>query len=501
MMREDERLTDSPIMKKRLKTILKTANAIRRGDRAARFPEGVDLIGEIGEALNDIIKTRQEVFGPNDVLSRIKTNDLLQKVKLSNFGLEVQAKELEEKAEQLALISKYKSEFLANMSHELRTPLNSLLILSKILSENKDGNLSSEQIRFANTIHSAGCDLLTLINDILDLAKVEAGKTPVWPQNINLKEVEAYLTQLFLPMAENKGVKFEIKMSENIPATIYTDGNRFQQILRNLLSNALKFTEKGSVTLEGYAAPNLGQEDGSLKSMIAFSVKDTGTGIPKEKQKLIFEAFQQVDGTTNRKYGGTGLGLTISREISALLGGFVQLKSKVGEGSVFTLYLPEYYTGPNTARTSDDADPEHATPPLPADADFSGKKILIIDNDARNIYALVNVLKSQNMRLICSKNGREGIERLVGDPGVDMVLMDTMMPEMDGLEAIRLIRSMPKFRHLPIISVTAKAMKGDREECLKAGASDYITKPIEVEKLLSLMHLWLGKPNSHGVAL
>jgi len=444
----------------------------------------------------------------NMISSSMRTEELLQELKRSNAELEAQAKELEEKAkllevknqevelasrsleekaEQLSLISKYKSEFLANMSHELRTPLNSLLILSKTLAENRDQNLSPEQVKFATTVHSAGQDLLALINEILDLSKVEAGKMPVNPKGVEIKEVQEYLEQTFRPVAEHKGLEFIIDSVTPLPGNIFTDESRLHQILKNLLSNAFKFTEKGRVTL------NISQQtrEGSAKPTIVFSVADTGIGIPADKQKLIFEAFQQADGTTSRKYGGTGLGLTISREIARLLGGVIEVQSEPGKGSRFTLILPQKYTGPESALSG--SEPVIAAPPLPADADFTGRKILIVDDDVRNVFALSSVLKLKGMNVIFAENGKQGIQMLQENPDVDLVLMDTMMPEMDGLEATRQIRTVAEFGNLPIVSLTAKAMKGDREKCLEAGASDYVTKPVDEDHLLAIMYDWLTR--------
>jgi signal transduction histidine kinase/HAMP domain-containing protein/ActR/RegA family two-component response regulator len=444
----------------------------------------------------------------NMISSSMRTEELLQELKRSNAELEAQAKELEEKAkllevknqevelasrsleekaEQLALISKYKSEFLANMSHELRTPLNSLLILSKTLAENKDKNLSTEQVKFASTVHSAGQDLLGLINEILDLSKVEAGKMPVSPKAVPIKEVQDYLEQTFRPVAGHKSLDFVISVADDLPKSMITDENRLHQILKNLLSNAFKFTDKGQVKLEIQKDKN---PNSTVPSLI-FRVTDTGIGIPAEKQKLIFEAFQQADGTTSRKYGGTGLGLTISREIARLLGGVIDVQSTPGEGSSFTLTLPLKYSGPDAAALSSQIEETPAVSPLPANADFTGRKILIVDDDVRNVFALSSVLKLRGMNVIYAENGHQGIKTLNENPDTDLVLMDTMMPEMDGLEAIQEIRREEKFKNLPIISLTAKAMKGDREKCLAAGASDYVTKPVDEDYLLSVMYSWL----------
>ncbi|HWG85467.1 MAG TPA: ATP-binding protein, partial [Deinococcales bacterium] len=281
-----------------------------------------------------------------------------RKVEIKNREVELARLALEEKAEQLALASKYKSEFLANMSHELRTPLNSLLILAKLLSDNKDSNLSGKQVEFANTIYSSGLDLLNLINEILDLAKVESGKMAVDLSEVMLADVSDYAERTFRPIASSKGLAFDVVLAENAPRTVRTDQQRLQQILKNLLSNAFKFTEEGRVALSVGEAPNtLRFASPSLaraNRIIAFSVIDTGIGIPKDKQQLIFESFQQADGTTSRKYGGTGLGLTISRELARLLGGEIRVESQPGQGSTFTLYVPQDYLPSDDDRAARD---------------------------------------------------------------------------------------------------------------------------------------------------
>jgi HAMP domain-containing protein/signal transduction histidine kinase/ActR/RegA family two-component response regulator len=451
----------------------------------------------------------------NMISSSMRTEELLQELKKSNAELEAQASELnekaqlleiknsevelasrslEEKAEQLQLISKYKSEFLANMSHELRTPLNSLLILSKMLADNKDGNLTAEQVKFASTVYSSGNDLLGLINEILDLSKVEAGKMPIYPQETRLQDVRDYIESTFRHVAEQKALTFEIDLDPRVGSTMSTDANRLQQILKNLLSNAFKFTSAGSVTMSIAPAANAGERE-----MVAFSVSDTGIGIATDKQKLIFEAFQQADGTTSRKYGGTGLGLTISREIARLLGGSITVKSEPGLGSTFTLVLPREYSGVepivDAGMASFGAKIEAPSVPfsLPRDADFSGLKVLVIDDDIRNIFALNSLLEARGVTVLHAENGRLGLEKIFDNPDVDIVLMDTMMPEMDGLTAIQEIRKDERFKDLVIVSLTAKAMKGDREKAISLGASDYVTKPVDPETLLAVMHAWVEK--------
>ncbi len=716
-------------------------------------------------------------------------------IEVKNQEIELARSSLEEKAQQLALSSKYKSEFLANMSHELRTPLNSLLILAKLLTDNSEGNLTEKQVEFARTIFDAGSDLLRLINDILDLSKVEAGRMEIHPADLALADVTEYVHQSFAPLAEEKHIELIAETGDGIPPTILTDEQRLQQILNNLLSNAFKFTAAGTVRMRIEMAPPgaryINEALGAANKVVAFSVSDTGIGIPSDKLRLIFEAFQQADGTTNRRYGGTGLGLSISREIARLLGGEIRVTSAEGEGSVFTLYLPDVYqpqeplpggrstiepglgireayslidahsievSQPTDADTSllemsevvddrneinpgdrvllvieDDAafakatldvghergfkvivalrgdtglalsrefkpdaiildlelpvvdgldvlrhlkqdptlrhvpvhvisagdrrqsslragafayvqkpmtnealveavaaiagfidrtvhnlliveddeternsiialigggddvsvtavgsseealtqldqktfecmvldlklpdmtgfellekikkDARHRDLPviiytgreltrkeetklrryaqavivkdvrsperlldetalflhrvearLPADkrkmieqlhdADvvFQGKKILVVDDDVRNVFALTSALESRGMHVIYAENGREGIDTLKQNPDVDLILMDIMMPEMDGHETTRAIRNMRRFKTLPIIALTAKAMKGDREKSIGAGASDYITKPVDTDQLLSLMRVWL----------
>jgi HAMP domain-containing protein/CheY-like chemotaxis protein/signal transduction histidine kinase len=708
-------------------------------------------------------------------------------VENKNREIEQARTSLEEKAEQLALTSKYKSEFLANMSHELRTPLNSLLILSKLLSQNPDENLSDRQVEFAKTIHSSGSDLLELINEILDLSKIESGTMDVDAKPVLFGELQSYVERSFREVAFSKGLEFGVSLAPGLPAAIETDPKRLQQVLKNLLSNALKFTEQGAVTLSiELAADGWSRDQAALNrapAVIAFRVSDTGIGIPADKHRIVFEAFQQADGTTSRKYGGTGLGLSISREIARLLGGEIKLASEPGEGSTFVLYLPQAYeAGPiesgrpaaerviaaraaaavERAIAADDsllaeddvqddrdvirpgdrvvliiendltfssiladlarekgfrvlaavrgdiglamarrhqpdavtldidlpgmdgwtvldrlkhdpatrhipvhiismmeeaqrgmrlgamaylpkpverdallaafgsihsfierkvksllvvedneaerrsivaligngdvkttavatgeeamaaletqsfdclvldlglndmsgfellermkADPRLSHVPvivytgkdlskkqetelrrlaetiiikdvkspdrlldetalflhrvessLPAekrrmlehlhqhDPALTGRKALIVDDDIRNIFALTSVLEQHGVEVHYAENGKDGLAALDEVAGIDVVLMDVMMPEMDGYEAMRRIREKKQMRSLPIIALTAKAMKGDREKCIEAGASDYVTKPVDTEQLVSLLRVWLSR--------
>ncbi len=719
-------------------------------------------------------------------------SEQMRQVEYKNREVEQAKGALEEKAEQLALSSRYKSEFLANMSHELRTPLNSLLILAKLLADNAGSNLTPKQIDYAQTINAAGTDLLSLINDILDLAKIESGTITLDIAPERFAELRDYVERTFRQVAQDKGLGFAVDVGADLPAVIHTDEKRLQQILKNLLSNAFKFTEHGSValrisTVKSGWTPGHIQLDAATKA-VAFAVTDTGIGIPGNKQKVIFEAFQQADGTTSRRFGGTGLGLSISRELTRLLGGEIRVDSNPGKGSTFTLYLPLTHepteieprtsktsagqpkpapdsavrssTGPGVKtgfavraqpQVSDDRDdirpgdrvvliieddarfaailldvaresgfkgviapdanlaltlvkelspdaitldmklpdmdgwtvlhllkhnPETRHIPvsvisvedqmhkclhmgalqavrkpaaketlqealaktrkiiesevktlLVADGDdaqrasiaaalreedvqitvfstgkqalealrktrfdcvvlgsklrdmtaidlikniveskagtempfviygpegpvggdrgnlkklaeiavlrnaktlqavleettlflhqtvddlpvdkrrllsglykitpeLTGRKVLIVDDDIRNIFAMTGALEQLGMTVLSAENGKDGIETLKNNPDIDAVLMDIMMPELDGYDTIRIVRGLEEFRNLPIIAVTAKAMKGDREKCMQAGASDYISKPVNIEQLLSLMRVRLAE--------
>ncbi|MCW2902868.1 MAG: sensor hybrid histidine kinase [Streptosporangiaceae bacterium] len=443
-------------------------------------------------------------------------------IEIQNFQIEQARRTLEERAEQLAMSSRYKSEFLANMSHELRTPLNSLLVLAKLLSENTEGNLSSKQVEFAKTIHDSGTDLLQLINDILDLSKVEAGKMEVNPQRLGLGKLVDYVDATFRPLAVDKGLGFQIEVAPSMPEVLYADEQRLQQVLRNLLSNAVKFTSRGEVRLT--IGPANGAEfiSPSLREttdVIAFKVIDTGIGISEDKLHVIFEAFQQADGTTSRRYGGTGLGLSISRNIARLLSGEIHVDSELGHGSTFTLYLPPDYpegdgqrrayswdrqlTGPDTGRLVSDGAVQQEDESLaeflkepPADhvdIVLSDQKVLIVDDDVRNVFALTSVLEGYGLDVLYAEDGQAGIDVLQRNPDVALVLMDVMMPGLDGYATTEAIRNMPQFADLPIIIITAKVMKGDREKSLASGASDYIPKPVDVDHLLDVMRTWLQR--------
>ncbi|WP_203910551.1 ATP-binding protein, partial [Rhizocola hellebori] len=461
------------------------------------------LAHELQEQSVELQRTNAELEEKAAQLSEQNRN-----VEIKNREIEMARLGLEEKAQQLAAASQYKSEFLANMSHELRTPLNSLLLLSRLLADNPDKNLTAKQIEFARTIYSAGSDLLELIDDILDLSKIEAGRMDVQPAEIRFDEVRQYVEQAFRPQADDKKLELAVNIAPELPPHFVTDAQRLQQILRNLLANAVKFTDSGSVTMEiALAEPAMAFHDPVLaqaNQVFAFRVHDTGIGIPDEKLAIIFEAFQQADGTTSRKYGGTGLGLPISRELARLLGGVITVASTPGRGSTFTLYLPDQLVADasNTVRiapaTIGPSFPTRALPPMLREdtpivtdrrvsPELNGANVLIVDDDVRNVFALTSALELHGMRVLYADNGAEGMRLLTEHPEVDIVLMDAMMPDQDGYETTQMIRRHQRFADLAVVFLTAKAMPGDREEALAAGANDYITKPVDLDELLDLI--------------
>jgi signal transduction histidine kinase/HAMP domain-containing protein/CheY-like chemotaxis protein len=417
-------------------------------------------------------------------------------IEAKNLEIEQARQELEERAQQLSTASLYKSEFLANMSHELRTPLNSLLVLAQLLALNPGGNLTEKQVGYATVIHSAGSDLLELINDILDLSKVEAGKLDVNPAPFPLRPLLDSLETIFRPLTTDKALEFRVSTGPDLAAELVTDEQRLRQVLRNLLSNAVKFTESGSVELRVEMVPPdaLPRELRGQEQVLAFHVSDTGIGIAEEHLDSIFGAFQQADGTTSRRYGGTGLGLSISLQIARLLGGVIDAESVLGQGSRFSLLLPVRTPESDGGAVAPARRPGPAAVETRLGDDLDGRVALIVDDDERNVYALTDVLELHGARVLRAADGREGLDLLRAADGadVDVVLMDVMMPELDGYEATRLIRSIPRFADLPIIAVTAKAMPGDREEILAAGATDYVVKPLDTDDLLERIHRHLS---------
>ncbi|ACU72235.1 GAF sensor hybrid histidine kinase [Catenulispora acidiphila DSM 44928] len=610
-------------LKETIGTAVNTITTNVRTDALLR--ESQRLTTELQKRQSDLQESNNELEDKAAQLARQNKD-----IEIKNTEIEQARLTLEDRAQQLALASKVKSEFMANMSHELRTPLNSMLILARLLADNVDTNLTPRQVDFAQTIHSAGSDLLELINDILDLSKIEAGRMEVQNESWPIADLAEGLAATFQPLAAEKGLRLRVDVTAGAPATVTADSQRVQQILRNLLSNAVKFTDTGEVTLRVTAARGAHGEPA-----IAFAVVDTGIGIAEDKLELIFEAFQQADGTTSRQYGGTGLGLSISRELTRLLSAELRVSSAPGRGSTFTLQLPieppaadakvepagtdrpsgadagdaqapaavlvmepvgvttladavesvlDELTGIKgrvaVTRLSRAADldgvlaggarpvcavvdlgcPEaevravldavttgasstpvmlyesvaedgaadalrrsvrdaarwevaHSVPQVAervtlhvltgaprlsgpgSEPDrpgrelprFDGQKVLVIDDDIRNVFALTSALELHGLTVVYAGNGREGIELLKQNEDVALALMDIMMPGMDGYATTARIRALDGFRDLPIVAVSAKAMKGDREKSLAAGANEHVTKPVDMDLLLRLI--------------
>jgi signal transduction histidine kinase/HAMP domain-containing protein/ActR/RegA family two-component response regulator len=458
----------------------------------------------------------------NMITASMRTEELLKELKGSNVELEKRTAELEEKASllelknheiaqasasledkatQLTRVSKYKSEFLTNMSHELRTPLNSLLILARLLEENQDNNLTKKQVEYAHTIYTSGQDLLALISQILDLSKIEAGKLQIETTRVPLQDLCEYIRDSFVQIAKNNHINFSVRLDPLVPLTLTTDSQRLQQILKNLLSNAFKFTKKGSIVLDVHLMEDEAERQ-SLRSnvlkaapaIVTFAVRDTGIGIIDSKQELIFEAFQQADSSTSRMYGGTGLGLTISRELVSVLNGEIQVSSKPAEGSTFNVYLPvppeDMAEKPNTSRLELSAAPE-----LSDLAGWSGsdgailknKRVLLVDDDVRNLFAVTSLLERYGMRVEAVTAAQEALVAVKDHAPFDVVLMDIMLPGMDGYQATAAMRSMPASANIPIIALTAKTMPGDQQRCMQAGCNAFVPKPVDCARLLGTL--------------
>lgn len=558
------------------------------------------------EEKSDLLNSQQKLLKEaNEELEEQRSELEAQNEKLEKVveSLAFAKKEAEEASREADKANRFKSIFLANISHELRTPLNSIMILSQILSENRDGNLNPVQTKNASTIYTSGRDLLNLINEILDLSKIEAGKLDIHTNVFPVKEVAAEIKAMHEPLAQRKDLRFDVAVDDDCPETINSDMARVTQIIRNFVANAIKFTEEGFVQLRFSRSRDRG-------FLLEVSVSDSGTGIPEDKQSLIFEPFKQLNNSLSRKHEGTGLGLSISQNLAKKLGGKIELQSEQGKGSTFILFLPlnppgsaaenstnetlqaegqsiqandlvilamgipremtdglrdrckaedfrclivqrqdqlnalagkcsprgiildlnkddprsvslleDLKSNPRTRsiplhimrswehptieealddvalflHSVDSRTKRHPEQLLLKEDIFNHKKILLVDDDIRNVYSLRQVLQAHGCETIVAVNGKEALDSLDQAPDVSLVLMDIMMPEMDGYEAMRRIRKIPRFKALPIIALTAKAMKSDREQCLEAGASDYLMKPIDNERLISLMRVWLSK--------
>ncbi|BAP56251.1 signal transduction histidine kinase [Thioploca ingrica] len=466
------------------------------------------------QAQAEELQAQQEELRQTNEMLQMRGQELERQqaaVQIKNTELEQATAVVQAKAEELELASKYKSEFLANMSHELRTPLNSMLILAQLLADNKNGNLSATQAEYARTIHSSGNDLLTLINDILDLSKVEAGKLEVNPEQLAFTDLTASLEQKFRPLAEKKGITFTVQIAENLPAAVYTDPQRLKQIITNLLANAFKFTQTGGVTLN-IARPtsqiDLSRSQLKLQQTIAFNVIDTGIGIPKEKQKIIFEAFQQADGTTSRRYGGTGLGLSISRQLAQLLGGEIQLHSEEGQGSTFTAYLPEKWnisgqqplesppklTFPSPANPA--TIPSPATPAvvelplttttIPQDdrnrLQPGDKSLLIIEDDVNFSHILMGIAQEKQFKCLLAHDGYSGLQ-LAEQYRPSAIILDIGLPQIDGWTVMEKLKGKPETRHIPVQFVSGSDQS---KEAKQLGAIGYCLKPVGMTELTKI---------------
>ncbi|HET8967083.1 MAG TPA: response regulator, partial [Candidatus Acidoferrum sp.] len=453
-----------------------------------------NLLEQSQQLATELQTQQRELQQTNEQLG-LKAQQLAEQnaeVERKNQEIEQARRALEEKAKELALTSKYKSEFLANMSHELRTPLNSILVLGQQLSENPEGNLTPKQVEFSRTIHGAGTDLLNLISDILDLSKIESGTVSVQAEEVFFTSMLEVVARPFRHEAENRKLTFETYLDPALSPSLVTDAKRVQQVLKNLLSNAFKFTDQGRVRLSvlkpagGWSAdhPVLARAE----SVIAFEVTDTGIGIPAEKQRIIFEAFQQADAGTSRKYGGTGLGLAISRELASLLGGEIQLKSVAGSGSTFTLYLPQLYVGATGAipissqvsalATSPArvATPDRVLERVPDDRDSlqSGDNaLLIVEDDVHYARILCDLARDTGFKVLMASNGAEALT-LAREFRPTAVSLDVFLPDMLGWTVLNHLKQNPSTRHIPVQMLT---LDDDRRHGLSRGAFAFLTKP------------------------
>ena len=415
--------------------------------------------------------------GPQEVRALGDKLTILSETHAKNRG------DLRDYAAELERTNRYKSEFLANVSHELRTPLNSILLLSKLLVS-EDQGLDDKHKQQAQVINKAGQDLLHLINDILDLSKIEAGRLDLHLREVTIADLLNDIHDLFKPVVDEKGLMLVVERQPSAPETLLTDADKLAQILKNFIANAIKFTAQGQITLR------LEHDASDSRWPVRISVTDTGIGIPEDKHELIFEAFQQADGSTSRRYGGTGLGLSICRNLADLLGGHIAVDSQSGHGATFTLMLPE------RLESSDQNDKQvvkeyadsqaEGSEAIPV-ANFNGARILLVDDDMRNLLALTPVLEGWGLEVIAAGDGEEALETLAEESDVAVALLDVMMPGLDGLQLAGAIREQPRFATLPCIGLSARAGDDDRERWLALGVGDYLVKPVDVHELHSVL--------------
>jgi signal transduction histidine kinase/ActR/RegA family two-component response regulator len=399
---------------------------------------------------------------------------------------------LRDYARELEASNRYKSEFLANVSHELRTPLNSILLLSKMLSDDNAAKLSEEDSRQARVIHAAGTDLKALIENILDLSRIEARQMTMVTERVDLRRLLNDVLELLRPQFDEKHLELTLDDDGSVPETIITDAEKLRQIVINFLSNAVKFTEVGGATVRLASGDSF---------PVSISVSDTGIGIPGGKHGLVFEAFKQADGSTSRRYGGTGLGLTISQELASLMGGQIVVESEAGEGSTFSLLLPLEI--PALSKEADNGKPVENGHDLPAEeaipvADYQGARVLLVDDDVRNLLALTPLLEQWGLDVMAAGDGEEALETLESADEFSVVLMDIMMPGMDGLEVIKQMRQRHAFRDLPVVALTARAGDEDRRQCLAAGADVFVVKPVDPHALKNVLDEFLTDNDAHN---
>ncbi|HEX3986583.1 MAG TPA: HAMP domain-containing protein [Acidobacteriaceae bacterium] len=459
------------------------------------------LLKQSQQLATELQTQQKELQQTNEQLAQ-KAQQLAEQnseVERKNQEIEQARRALEEKARELALTSKYKSEFLANMSHELRTPLNSILVLGQQLAENPDGNLSGRQVEFARTIHGAGTDLLNLISDILDLSKIESGTVSVEPEELFFGSLLEAVSRPFRHEAENRRLFFEVKGDPKLGRSLVTDPRRLQQVLKNLLSNAFKFTEQGGVRLTVASAMSGWSPDHPVLSgagaVVAFEVSDTGIGIPTEKQRIIFEAFQQADAGTSRKYGGTGLGLAISRELASLLGGEIQLRSTPGKGSTFTLYVPQTYVGPAATPLAERHGPSPSVPvflssPVVSEQDAAMEDdrenleegdtvLLVVEDDPHYARVIADLSHDKGFKVLIAMTGAEALA-LAREFNPSAVSLDVFLPDMLGWTVLNHLKQDPRTRHIPVQMLT---LDDDRHHGLSRGAFAFVTKPTSTEDL------------------
>ena len=486
--------------------------ALRRSERELQMQqEELRVTNEELEEQTRILKESETALQRQQEELRVTNEELEERtrelegqrndIRKKNADLVRAQKDVTKKARDLEEASRYKSEFLANMSHELRTPLNSILILSQLLGQNREGNLTGKQVESANAIHSSGSDLLDLINEILDLSKVEAGKIDLQFEAVPLSDVQQDLARIFESVAAQKGLSFDIEVAEGVPLTLRTDHQRLQQILRNLLTNAFKFTHQGRVALSLFMVEDgLADGDGAVLPTLAFAVEDDGIGIPAEKQEAIFAAFQQADGSTSRNYGGTGLGLSISRELVRVLGGRIHLESEVGKGSRFTVWLP--VDGPVEEREGGKRSFEEATtirppvppdrtvpwpatkPPVPEEDDRASvssedRVLLVIEDDANFSTVMRDFARERGFKCILARDGETGLH-LADCYRPSAIILDIGLPGIDGWTVMERLKENPELRHIPVHFMSAEDSSLD---ALRMGAMGYLTKPASMERI------------------